>query len=358
MRKYFRVARFILVLLVILYLIPAAFYYYRQKHLFDPYLQAPAPRFKENQAKGENVFRILCLGGSTTLCAKLPKDKRYPQVLRKILAERYPSVKFEVFNAGMDWYTTKHSLINYVTYCNRYEADLVIVMHAVNDLQRSFSPPKWAHGKYNDSWTHFYGPSIKGAKPPTFLEHAYDWITFALSMRLPGLNPRKSLGMEKAFDYPSDRYLSIGMFRKHLKAIVKYVESDNASVVLVSQPSLYKEAMTKEELEALWIGRKLCYARQGFLRTEYPSHRSLRRAMEAFNSVTEEAASSGGVIFVDAAKHVPKNLDNLMDDCHYTGKGARLLAEVIADAVTVGTRSSSRPYQNPHRGGEAREKHF
>ena len=36
--------------------------------------------------------------------------------------------------AGMDWYTTKHSLINYVTYYRDWQPDVVVVMHAINDL--------------------------------------------------------------------------------------------------------------------------------------------------------------------------------------------------------------------------------
>ena len=46
----------------------------------------------------------------------------------------------------MDWYTTKHSLINYVTNLRDAELDLIVVMHAVNDLYRSFFPPDFTIG--------------------------------------------------------------------------------------------------------------------------------------------------------------------------------------------------------------------
>lgn len=65
----------------------------------------------------------------------------------------------------------KHSLISYVTYYTHWRPDVVIVMHGINDLTRSFSPPYFAVGPYNEQWTHFCGPAIYGARPPTFEQH-------------------------------------------------------------------------------------------------------------------------------------------------------------------------------------------
>ena len=73
----------------------------------------------------------------------------------------------------MDWYTSKHSLINYTAYCRKFDADVVVVMHAINDLYRSFSPPDFSVGKYESDYSHFYGPSIYGAKPQSFSQMLY-----------------------------------------------------------------------------------------------------------------------------------------------------------------------------------------
>jgi hypothetical protein len=117
---------------------------------------------------------------------RLSQENRYPEQLRSILQEQYKKSGIEVFNAGMDWYTTKHSLINYVTNMRDYNPDLVIIMHAVNDLYRSFSPTDLAVEPYNRLWSHFYGPSINGAKPPTFEQY---WLT---KFFLPGIREEET----------------------------------------------------------------------------------------------------------------------------------------------------------------------
>ena len=317
-----------LVIVFILYFIFSVHYYYTQKHLFDPFLQSPSPRFESQSTdKEETVFRILALGGSTTLNSRLPKHKQYPTVVKKVLQEYYPSAEIEVFNAGMDWYTTKHSLINYVTYYTDWKPDLVIVMHAINDLYRSFSPPSYAIGEYNPHWTHYYGPSIHGANPPTFEQHL-----FRKYLRLIIENWYFDARI-KAIDYPLQKYVSIEAFEKNLKKIVNYVQRDKSNVLLVTQPSLYKETMKDEELRVLRFGKTFCRTPRGFLRAEYSSAKSLYRAMKAFNKITRKVASTEGAILVDAANHVNKNIKSFIDDVHYTERGAKSLAIVIAEII-------------------------
>ena len=45
----------------------------------------------------------------------MDEGDRYPRVLEHLLRERFPGRRIDVFNAGMDGYTSKHSLINYVS---------------------------------------------------------------------------------------------------------------------------------------------------------------------------------------------------------------------------------------------------
>lgn len=151
------------------YLVFSAIYYNTQEHLFDPFVQMPLSQLSEQNAEtSDRTFRILTLGGSTTQGFGLPKNKSYPDVLDALLHDRFPSKAIKVFNAGMQWYTSKHSLINFVTYYQDWNPDVTIVMHGVNDLFRSCVPIEFAVAPYNDEWSHFYGPAIRGAKPLTF----------------------------------------------------------------------------------------------------------------------------------------------------------------------------------------------
>ena len=319
---------------------------YQQEHLFDPYLQIHSNKFVEPIEKDDDIFRILCLGGSTTLCGDLPEAKSYPDVLEKKLQHYYPSLKIEVLNGGMYWYATKHSLINYASYCRRWQPNLVIVMHAINDLYRSFSPPEFAVGDYNDNWSHFYGPSIKGARPEPFLtfeqhlcKKCRPFLKKLVNMWYAGLVSKKRViyidepePILSSVDFPIERYVSLSMFKEHLEGIVKYVKVDASDVLILTMPSLYKETMSEEEISSLWFGRSFCCT-QGDTQLEFASYKSLYIAMRAFNKAAERIALSENAFFADMANAIPKNLKYLKDDCHYTKKGAKLLGESVAKII-------------------------
>jgi lysophospholipase L1-like esterase len=310
----------------------ALYYYNTQQHLFDPFLQQPCVRFASSEARSSgNGYRVLALGGSTTGNLKLPEDQRYPSVLGDLLSRHYPQADITVLNAGMNWYGSKHSLINYVTYYRDWQPDLVIVMHGINDLIYSFSPSKFAVGEYDDLWTHFYGPSIQGANPPTFERYVYERY---LRRVISPLSSRWYARLRfRQVDYPIDRYISLAKREDYLSTLVHCVKSDGADVLLTTQPSLYHDAMSEDELRVLWFGRTFCTTKQGALRTEYPSAKSLCAAMEAFNDSTKEVAFREGAGLVDAARHIGRSLEYFVDDVHYREQGARLLAEVIAAEI-------------------------
>lgn len=331
-------AIFPLVLVLLMYFIFSALYigvskyYYNRKtveHLFDPFLQEHNPHLRskygiENEA---GVFRVIAMGGSTTRNGTLGRSKRYPRVLQRLLRKHYNSDKIEVLNAGMDWFTTKHTLINYVTNCSDWKPNLVIVMHAINDLYRSFSPPDFAVGKYNEGWTHYYGPSINGAQAfPTFEE-------FMKKDYVDGFIDRVHSIENVEIDYPLSKYVSVKMFRRHLTKIVEYMKYDKTNLLLMTQPYMYKEKMSKEELQTLWFGVNYCSAKRGLAHRKYPTPGSLARAMEMFNKVVKEVARSNNVMLTDAEPLLPKNVGYFLDDVHYTKEGSHLLAEAAAKTI-------------------------
>jgi len=310
---------------VVLYAGFAIHYYYSETHYFDPFLQLPAPT-PAFTAKPPGTFRILMLGGSTTADSTLAPSDRYPQVLQDRLRRDYATSSIEVFNAGMDWYTAKHSLINYDTNLRDWHPDLAVVMHGINDLYRSFSDPDFAVGPYDRLWSHFYGPAINGAKPPTF-----ERTLFSLSAALYPYWLSEFRASEH--DVPLDRYVSLPDFKRNLLYLVHDLKGDGVEVTLLTEPSIYKDSMTAEEREVLWFGRTFCKEPSGFLRYIYPSPVSLGAAMSAYNAVTKEVGADEHVTVIDVAARLAKTLENFSDDVHYRATGAHRVGDVVATGI-------------------------
>ena len=267
------------------------------------------------------------MGGSTTRNASLPRQDRYPNVLQHLLEKYYPELNIQIFNAGMNWYTTKHSLINYSTDLMEWKPDLVIVMHAINDLYRSFTDTDYSTTPYDRYWSHYYGPSINGAKPPTF----FKWFFQRFFSRFSRCWFSEIRYQEK--NMPLHTYVSIKDFSRYFQKLAHYLKSDNVGIVLLTQPYLYKKEMSAEEVSTLWFGREFCTKNRGLFRYYYPSPLSLRNAMDAFNLATKELSVDADLLLIDLESALPKDLQYFSDDVHYTKLGARRVAEIVADKL-------------------------
>jgi len=306
------------------------YYDYTREHPFDPYLQRHAQPLERQYERSRRVglYRILAIGGSTTANQHLPVEQRYTTQLEKLLAEYYPKREIQVLNAGQNWWTTKHSLINYVTYADSWHPDLVIVMHGMNDLGRSFSHPAFSIGEYNDQYTHYYAQASDAAHHTGFEHYMARWVFTGVS------NAWYSRLRFREVTFPPGWYRSREPFRHNLERIVHYVRSDGVEIMLVTQPYLYRHSMTLAEENILFRTSEFIQSRDSF-RTDIASIESLAQAMNAFNETTREVAESKGVLLVDAASSIPKDLRYFVDEAHYTPLGARRLAELIADSIVT-----------------------
>jgi len=89
-----------------------------------------SPHFGE--AKRPGVFRILCLGDSSTFGMNVDDADAYPQVLQRLLDARAPR-RFEVLNLGVPGYSSRQGLELLRQQALHYQPDLVIFAFGTND---------------------------------------------------------------------------------------------------------------------------------------------------------------------------------------------------------------------------------
>jgi hypothetical protein len=320
-----------LTLLALLYLAAMQVYYYRQEHRFDPFLQvAPARPPERAPAEAGGALRVLALGGAMTQCAQLPEAARYTTRLQGRLTALRGGTAVEVLNAGRLWHTTRHSLIGYVSDYQDWRPDVVVVMHAADDLARSFSPSRYAFGPYDERYAHFYGAAAPGARPPTFEAH---WLRRLAHLPLWSYWYSAIFPTYREVDYALERYVSLAAFEGNLRRLAAAIRGSGATPVLVTEPSLYKGEMGEAERRALKLPRMLCNTARGFGRYDVPSAASLSLALSAFNGRVRAIAAEEGAVLADAEAQVPKDLRHFVDDRHLTAQGADAVAAVVAEAI-------------------------
>ncbi|MFH0878530.1 MAG: GDSL-type esterase/lipase family protein [Lentisphaerota bacterium] len=308
---------------------------------FDPYLQnalatnsplhVNALGFRGDELapqKPAGGLRIFYLGGSTFLGASVSFEDSHPRLVEQKLKAKFPGRTIEVQNAGNHWHTTEHSIIKYLFKIKELQPDVILLCHNINDLYRSFTPEEFAAPVYRSDYSHFYGPVahmvrayFERATPPLFSIHlvTLDRLSDYLGRTL--YSDFRTMREVEVDDFPS-----IEPFRRNLVSMARILKQDGVKLVLVTEPYLYRDDLTAAERKKLWMNKKMCARGRA-----YASAASMARGMSRFNQVIKEVASENSVPLLDMEASIPKTLEYFRDDCHYTEKGHRLVADTAFD---------------------------
>lgn len=270
-------------------------------------------------ARTPGKLRIMFMGGSTVYCMRTIYNESHPRRLELLLQEKYPDRPLELQNTGVDWYTTQHSLSNYLFRIKDFKPDIIILFHGINDLCRSFSPETLARGPFRSDYGHYYGPVsrlILGRYDAFDFPHPYIVGWLAEDRLYSELNKPKPTKV--------DTFPSLQSFERNLKSLIAILKADKVKLILATQSSFYKEDMKTEESRRLWMNIEFCYT-DG----KYPDLPSMISGMKQFNDKTLEIAKNEGIPVVQVAGNVPKTTENFRDDVHLTPEGNKVVADIF-----------------------------
>ena len=85
--------------------------------------------------KDNDVYRIVCIGGSTTYGYGVTHPhSTYPAFLEIELKQKYPNKKVEVINAGIEGATSFEELKNYLFKVKYLKPDAIVIKSGGNDV--------------------------------------------------------------------------------------------------------------------------------------------------------------------------------------------------------------------------------
>jgi len=279
---------------------------------YHPYLQLSPRDYEQRDDDSVDLpLRVFCLGGSTTEFTD-KQDRGWPVRLEEHLRGAVPGRRIEVYNLGRQWYTSLHTLINYSVNLRQHRPDVIIVMHAINDLLLNADFCHYSFGEFQEDYRHFHGPLYRLINRPTLWETI---LRVARSMWYH--TPREVI--------TTDRFPGLASFERNLRTLIDLARIDSAKIVLLTQPYLVKDSMTAAEDAALVM-----------LHVEAVGPRkqwgvsSAKNGMERYNASVRKVAEETGVLLVDLEPIVPKSLEYFHDDVHYRNRTYDIIAEYLA----------------------------
>jgi lysophospholipase L1-like esterase len=319
-------------------------------------LTISADGFRGDPLSGEAGYRILAIGGSTTICVYLDDSKAWPYLVQQKLNEMLGPKSVWVGNAGRPGHSTPSHILQVEKLLAQHpEIDAVILLVGVNDalialeatidkplvfntaenvaLRMAFSVfPDW------DSEAPWYTRNVIGR-----LLRIRSWNPIPLkkdgvfSMDAKGefysvvRGYRKAASVYRA-EVP-DLSAAIAIYVSNLDAIVDRAEALERRVIFATQPTVWRDGMTQAEQDLLWAGgTDFFHLKRG---KPYYSPGALADAMALYNTALLDVCQRRGVECVEMAEMIPRTFEEFYDDAHFTERGSDRVAAGLAEYLAA-----------------------
>lgn len=305
---------FITIVMFSLIVYPLLNYFYEKKSqkYYDEYhsfLQRTPAMLSSIDTADYNIF---CLGGSTTEWGD-NQGRFWPTMLESELKREYELNRLKVFNLGKAWYTAQHSLINYLQNLHHYKPKVILFMHAINDAWVNVDFSRFSNGRFREDYGHYLGPAAYVVKYPSLAAYIVD--SFNLLWYADNL-----------VEIESENFPGIISFERNLNLIIEISRIHNTKVVLITEPTIYKESMTAVELESLEM-----YNQEAVGEGKKWTYITAFKALNMYNDKIREVATKQQVLLIDLEKAIPKSLEYFRDDVHYQDKAFDLISKFISE---------------------------
>lgn len=303
---------------------------------------------------GKSPYKIITVGGSSTLCLMLDDQKTWPQQLMNIMNDRQKNISVWVSNAGVNGHTAVHHLMVLQAIPIVSQADVVIFMVGINDLQFTLShggvptQPLLEQGAAQfreEMTTASYNPYPIYRRLRVFgvSRRAYDIAFERINDKdeKETLNETELRRLRNSTNSVPMPDLSVGVkeYRKRLEDIAEECRHRAVRCLFLTQPYLWRPDLPADAQRLLlfgWVGPP-------FQPRGHVSMADLNDALDLYNRATLDVCTRSKTECLDLAAVVPKDPSVFYDDVHLTETGAQLVAEKIAAYLL-----SAPPFPSPN----------
>ena len=255
---------------------------------------------RRTKAPGE--WRVVCLGGSTTVNARNLEGLTYTREVQAALRQRFPERRLWVLNAGADAFSSAHSLTNLALRVLDFEPDVVTVLHNINDLSaRRFGDrmlPDYSNKYLDDAFLAYeHRGGVGGA---VFrVSRGAQMLKWRLST-LKRMLERSSRGHGVR-----DPERGAALFERNLRSIVAVTRAHGARPLLITQAHADGEARAEDG------------------------------AFRRYNDVVRRLGAETATPVVDLGASLSGRAELFLDPVHLTAEGVRAIARELEPALAA-----------------------
>lgn len=299
----------------------------------------------------DGVYKILTVGGSTTESLYLDDSEEWPHLIMERLNTAQEGVKVWVGNAGQSGRNAVDHLELMVRLPIVLDADLLIFLVGLNDLQSSLAFAGETTQEILEINAAEFGRQVLrgGGYPrpdfPVFKRlKLFDRMKASsaglvnvltptwISERV-GVGPGRYIEQRRQMraDAPTvplpDLKLGLEEYNLRILRIVQKCQASNIRCLFLTQPSMWRPDLNINEKRLLWFG----WIGREFEPIGYLSERDAEVAMNVYNNELLTICEEERLECFDLAPEVPKGTTSFYDDVHFNEEGAMTVSRLVSD---------------------------
>jgi len=267
---------------------------------------------------------ILFLGGSTTECAYVEEDRRFPFLVGKLLGS--DGLKVNTLNSGVSGNNTLHSVDILINKAIAFEPDIAVLMHNINDLNLLLYDQTY----WNDDSK--FSLLVKSSENnlsclkrmvkynfPNLYNQLYTVIQFISSK---GGDVLVSRALPPDYRLSLEKENILMQFKKSLRLFITASRIYRITPVIMTQASRFGEKLDVGDIDAEKLFKKIGVS--------YEAYREIYMEM---NQMIRQVGREEGVLVIDLEKKVPQSKAYIYDFVHFNTSGSERVAKIIAEEL-------------------------
>lgn len=246
--------------------------------------------------KPDGVFRILCIGASTTE-EGISNQETYPKFLEQELQKHLGKNKIEVFNCGISGMTLKKHFVKLPDYLY-LQPDLVILYEGINDVVYEVFPNVFDNA-------------------PILLRPAFLLSHFA-RRQMRGILPYP----QEKISQSTKQFIFYYIDRMYNTFSSRGIEMCISSVGVPYREELNK---TARDYYDYYYDKEWGWANSTF--QQYCD------VMRQYNQQLKDYCKERDILYLPVAENIPASTKYFGDICHMRQEGVKLKAQIIADTL-------------------------
>jgi len=270
------------------------------------------------------------LGGSTTECAYVGEENRFPCRVGRLL-EQKTGLRTDSYNAGKAGNTSLHSLDVLLNKVIPVKPEVAIMMHNVNDLAvLIFEKTYWTKNPYRSPLVEIK-PSFK-----TAMKNIEESFHIIRDLTIPHLSRQLKtfyhyvVGNKSNVDefkqargrkIQIDKNRLVKEFSMNLQTFINISRARKVTPVLMTMANRLKD---QPDPFILSLERTTVETGTGL------TYKDFKALFDLFNQTIRDVAAANNVLVIDLDRKVPKEKELMYDFVHLNDAGSKYVSEIIA----------------------------